>query len=204
MSARSKGGLGACPQLSAALAVVALAGCTTSVGGISGPAPVAPTSAGLPARTKELSLRGVDPCKLLTAQQLDQLKENGTPRPVARDTQRDGPTCAFDVDAAPPTYTYYLETITNADIDDWLTGSHRKPSMITQPVEVPGFPALINYPPVEGGVQDCETLVGVADGQTLRAQMAPDDSSFSQQQLCEKSTNFAELAVQTLSAAGGK
>jgi hypothetical protein len=159
-----------------------------------------PAAADLPTRTRDFSLQGVNPCTLLTPQQLDGLRENGAPRPVAQDSQRDGPTCAFDVDAAPPTYTYYLETITTADLEDWIDGGHTKASMVTEPVEVPGFPALMDYAPSDGGIMDCETLVGVASGQTLRAQVAPDDNSFNQQQLCDMSTNLAKLAVQTLAA----
>lgn len=179
------------------LAMITLGGCTANVGGVAAPAFSTSAAPALPARAKELSLRGVDPCTLLTAAQLNQLKENGTPRPLAKDVQRDGPTCAFDVDAASPTYTYYLETITTADVADWLTGAHHKRSMTQQLVDVPGFPALVNFAPGDG-VEDCETLVGVADGQTLRAEMAPDDGSFTQQQLCDMSTTVAKMAVETL------
>lgn len=142
-------------------------------------------------------MRDKDPCALLTAGQLDQLKENGAPRPLAKDVQREGPTCAFDVDATQPTYTYYVELITTADVQDWLTGGHHKKSMTQQQTDVPGFPALVNFAPSEG-IQDCETLVGVAYGQTLRVQMAPDANSFPQQTLCEMSTTVAKMAVETL------
>lgn len=179
------------------LAMVTLAGCTSTVSGVAAPTTSPSESNGPAPRTKDLPLAGVDPCKLLTDAQLDQLKENGLPRLVDRASWRDGPTCAFDVDAAQPSYVYYLETITTYGIEDWLSGKHHKTSMTQQPVDVPGFPALVNYAPSEG-VQDCETLVGVADGQTLRAQMAPDDSSFTQQQLCDMSTTVAKMAVETL------
>jgi hypothetical protein len=199
-----------------ALAVITLSACAAGESGTDDPPapnpaanpasnpasnPSSPAaSADLPTRTRDLSLQGVNPCTLLTTQQLDGLHENGAPRPVAQDSQRDGPTCAFDVDAAPPTYTYYLETVTTADLEDWINGGHTKASMVTEPVVVPGFPALMDYAPSDGGIMDCETLVGVANGQTLRAQVAPDDNSFGQQQLCDMSTNLAKLAVQTLAA----
>ncbi|KAA9161073.1 DUF3558 domain-containing protein [Amycolatopsis acidicola] len=176
------------------LAMITLGGCTTSVAGVADPPSSASAVPRLAARTKDLSLQGVDPCTLLTAPQLTELKENGAPRQAP---QRDGPTCAFDVDATAPSYTYYLETVTTADIEDWLSGGHHKTSMTQQPVSVPGFPALVNFAP-SNGIQDCEALVGVAPGQTLRAETAPDDSSFSQQQLCDMATNVAKMAVQTL------
>jgi uncharacterized protein DUF3558 len=190
------------PATLVGVAVVALTGCTTTVTGVSDlpAAPSMPSSASPAPRAKDVSLQGVNPCELLTSQQLDQLKENGAPRPLPQDSQREGPTCAFDVDAAPPTYTYYLEAVTDADIEDWIDGAHRKAAMVQRPAQVPGFPALVEYVPVQGGVQDCETLVGVAGGQTLRAQVAPDDGSFGQEQLCDMSTNLAGLAVRTLLA----
>ena len=180
------------------LAMVTLGGCSSSTPGVATPGSAAAgPGTGLPVRTTDLSLRDVDPCALLTPAQLDRLNENGAPRLVARESWRDGPTCAFDVDAASPTYTYYLETITTYDIEDWRSGAHHKTSMTQQPAEVPGFPALVNFAPSEG-IQDCETLVGVGHGQTLRAEMAPDDTSFTQRQLCDMSTTVAKMAVETL------
>lgn len=194
----------AVPAGSSAAGIVAvlvlLTGCSTDVSGAPGPLQPAAPRTSLPTRTKDISLRDTDPCRLITPGQLDELKENGAPRPVAQDNRRDGPTCAFDVDAAPPTYTYYLETITDADLEDWISGGHRKNGMIQQPVEVPGYPALARHAPDAGGVLDCETLVGVADGQTLRAEVAPDDRSMGQDQLCAMSTNLAKMALRTLGA----
>jgi hypothetical protein len=104
------------------------------------------------------------------------------------------------VDAAPPHYAYYLETITNADLQDWLSGRHAKSSMTKELVDVPGFPAIRNYRASENP-QDCETLVGVAWGQTLRAQLAPvTQGAFDQRRLCEMSTQVATMALQTLRA----
>ncbi|MTD57700.1 DUF3558 domain-containing protein [Amycolatopsis sp. RM579] len=179
------------------LATITLGGCTTSIDGVSAPVSATAPTLRLPVRAKELSLQGTDPCALLTPAQLDQLKENGAPRRLPIDLERDGPTCAFDVDAAAPTYTYYLETVLTADVGEWLTGAHHKTSMTQQPVEVPGFPALVNFAP-SAGIQDCETLVGVADGETLRAEMAADDKSFTQPQLCDMATTVAKMAVETL------
>ncbi|HVV09643.1 DUF3558 domain-containing protein [Amycolatopsis sp.] len=176
------------------LAMLTLGGCTSSVSGVAAPPSSTSAVPELVARSKDLSLQGIDPCRLLTAAQLTELKENGAPRQAP---PRDGPTCAFDVDATAPSYTYYLETITTADVVDWLSGARHKTSMTQQPVSVPGFPALVNFAP-SNGIQDCEALVGVAPGQTLRAETAPDDSSFSQEQLCDMATNVAKMAVETL------
>ncbi|GAB3586079.1 DUF3558 domain-containing protein [Amycolatopsis endophytica] len=177
-------------------AVLLVSGCTSTVSGLAGPGTRPSQAPELPARARELAVTGIDPCALLTPAQLDALQENGAPRLVDEDSTRDGPTCAFDVDATRPTYTYYLEVV-DVGIEDWISGDHRETGMIQRPADVPGFPALVNYAPSDG-IQDCETLVGVAAGRTLRAQMAPDDRSFDQRQLCDMATNVAKLAVQTL------
>jgi hypothetical protein len=176
--------------------MVTIGGCTSTVSGVAD-TPTATATPQAPSRTNELSLRDKDPCTLLTPAQLDELKENGAPRRLGQDIQRDGPTCAFDVDATQPSYTYYLELVTTADLRDWLSGSHHKKSMTQQQIDVAGFPALNNFAHSEG-IQGCETLVGVADGQTLRAEMAPDDKSFPQETLCDMSTTVAKMAVETL------
>ncbi|WP_246257164.1 DUF3558 domain-containing protein [Amycolatopsis anabasis] len=195
------------PKAAAAgvLAVAVLSGCgVAQQSGRAAPDPAAETKQtgelALAQRTKELTLHGVDPCRLLTDAQLDELKENGLPELVDAKDQRDGPTCAFRVDAKAPHYTYYLETITTADLQDWLTGKHKKSSMTKEPVNLPGFPALKNYRAGERP-QDCETLVGVAPGQTLRAQMAPTtEGAFDQRQMCDMATQVASMALQTLEA----
>ncbi|WP_246127665.1 DUF3558 domain-containing protein [Amycolatopsis rhizosphaerae] len=182
------------------LAMITLGGCTSTNDPApdgSVPSPRGSGDPGLPPRAREVSVRGVDPCSLLTTEQLNRLKENGIPRLLPEDTRRDGPTCAFDVDATTPSYTYYLEVIATADLRDWTEGGHFKASATREPVNVPGFPALIHYAPSRG-VPDCETLVGVAEGQTLRAETAPDGNTFTRQQLCDMSTTVAKMAVETL------
>jgi hypothetical protein len=157
-------------------------------------------AAALPRRPNELSLHGADPCSLLTETQLDQLKVNSEPRRAAASS--DGPSCSFDVDETQPYYSYGITAVTNADLGAWLTGVRRKNSMTTEPAPVGGFPALENYR-AGGDPSDCETLVGVADGQTLVVQAFPvTGGAFSQQQLCGMSQQAADLALQTLKQIG--
>lgn len=148
-------------------------------------------------RPAELSLAGVDPCSLFTDPQLDRLKVNSRPR--LAEHGRDGRTCALDVDLTAPYYSYYVETITDADLREWTGGEHAKSSVTTtEPIEVAGFPAVTKHAD-SSAPSDCETYVGVADGQTLRVQIvptAPDD--FTQVELCDMATQAAELAMQTM------
>lgn len=183
---------------------LALAGCTTDTGGQGFPNEPALASvtqgakvSALPQRPSELKLVGVDPCALLAQAQLDQLKINSKPRAAAEPI--DGPTCVFDADAVEPFHTYYVRTVT-ADVEEWITGKRRKNSMTTEPKTVGGFPAVTNYRDA-GTPSDCETLVGVAQGQTLAARaITVTAAAFTQPALCEMSARAAEMALQTLKA----
>ncbi|WET79419.1 DUF3558 domain-containing protein [Amycolatopsis sp. QT-25] len=190
--------------VSGGVLTLALAGCTTDTGGQAFPDEPALASAtrgakasALPPRPAELSLQGVDPCALLTDPQLDQLKINSKPRAAAEPI--DGPTCVFDSDAAQPFHGYYVRTVT-ADVEEWFTGKRRKNSMTTEPTAVGGFPAIENHR--DGGTPgDCETLVGVARGQTLAVRaVAITAGGFTMPQLCEMSARAADSALQTLKA----
>ncbi len=190
--------------VSGGVLTLVLAGCATDTGGQAFPNEPALASAtqgakasALPARPAELSLQGVDPCALVTTPQLDQLKINSKPRAAAEPI--DGPTCVFDADAAEPFHTYYVRTVT-ADVEEWFTGKRRKNSMTTEPKAVGGFPAVTSYRDA-GKPGDCETLVGVARGQTLAVRaVTVTAGAFTMPQLCEMSAQAADLALQTLKA----
>ncbi|PRX47483.1 uncharacterized protein DUF3558 [Prauserella shujinwangii] len=180
-----------------ACAALLLTACTAVQHGRAGADPAAsPAPAGLPERPHELSLAGTDPCSLFTAAQLDELGVSGEPRRAAE--QRDGPTCALEVDRTEPYHSYYVEVITTADVRAWLDGDRANTGLTTEPTEVEGFPALTRYAP-SAPPSDCETFVGVAEGQTLRTQLYPvTPDAFGQRQLCDLSTKAATLAVRTL------
>lgn len=181
-----------------ACAALLLSACTATDPGQAGAGPVTPARAPeLPPRPHELSLRGVDPCSLLTEAQLDELEVNSEPRRASE--QRDGPTCSLDVDRTKPYYSYYVETITTAGVRSRLGGA-RADNTTTQAGQVTGFPALTRYAP-GSPPSDCETLVDVADGQTLRVQLYPvTQDAFDQNQLCEMAERAAALALRTLKA----
>ncbi|MBK1784779.1 DUF3558 domain-containing protein [Prauserella cavernicola] len=182
----------------AVLAALALAGCSTPQDGEASAAGGATPEEPSPQRPAELSLDGVDPCSLFTGAQLDELKVNSEPR--SSQEGRDGPTCSLDVDRTAPYYSFYVETITGADVADWVDGDRANSSTITQETEIEGFPALVHH--ADGSSpSDCESLVGVAQGQTLRTQLYPTDpGEFTQEQMCDLAAQAATLAVQTLQA----
>ncbi|WP_410656178.1 DUF3558 domain-containing protein [Amycolatopsis sp. lyj-112] len=186
------------------LALAGCAGCTSGTGGQAFPNEPGLASvtqgakaSALPDRPAELTLRGVDPCTLITAPQLDQLKINSQPRKAAEEI--DGPTCVLDSDAAEPFHAYHVRAV-SADVEEWFTGKRRKNSMTTEPKAVGGFPAITSYRG-SGTPADCETLIGVGKGQTLVAQaFTVTPGAFTMPQLCEMSARAAEMALQTLKA----
>lgn len=200
----SIGRSGAAGAAGGVLITLALTGCTTTEAGQAYVAPTATSAAsqsalaaGLPQRPSELPFKGIDPCALLTDAQLDQLKVTSKPRQAP---DSDGPSCSFDVNLTKPYYSYGVKTVITADLEAWLTGDRRKSSMTIEPVVVDDYPALKNFR-AGGDPSDCETLVGVAKGQTLVLQVFEVTAgAFSQQQLCDLSTQAATLALRTLKA----
>ncbi|WP_410638300.1 DUF3558 domain-containing protein [Amycolatopsis sp. lyj-346] len=185
------------------LATAALAGCSAGTEGTPYPVETAATAASqsakaaqLPQRPADLTLQGVDLCEIFPQVQLDALKVTSVPRMAP---EQDGPTCVFDADGAEPVHSYHVRSVP-ADLDQWITGARKKNSMTTEPKTIGGHPALTNYR-AAGDPADCETLVGVAKGQTLAVQtFAITRGRLTQPQLCDMSAHAADLALQTLKA----
>ncbi|MDT7801943.1 MAG: hypothetical protein QOI78_5376 [Actinomycetota bacterium] len=183
------------------LATAALAGCSAGTEGTPYPVETAATAASqsakaaqLPPRPAELTLQNVDLCGVLPQVQLDALKITSVPREAP---EPDGPVCVFDADGAEPMHSYHVGAVA-ADLDQWITGARKKNSMTTVPQNIGGYPALTNYRGA-GEPADCETLVGVARGQTLTVQtFAITRGKLTQPQLCEMSVHAADLALQSL------
>lgn len=185
------------------LATAALAGCSAGTEGTPYPVETAATAASqsakaaqLPQRPADLSLQGVTLCEIFAQVQLDELKITSVPRQAP---EQDGPTCVFDADGAEPVHAYHVRAVP-ADLEQWITGNRKKSSMTTEPKTIGGYPALTNYR-AAGDPADCETLVGVAKGQTLAVQtFAITRGKLTQPQLCDMSAHAADLALQSLKA----
>jgi hypothetical protein len=185
------------------LATAALAGCSVGTEGTPYPVETAATAASqsakaaqLPQRPADLTLQGVDLCEVFPQVQLDALKITSVPRAAP---EQDGPTCVYDADGAEPFLSYHVRAVP-ADLDQWITGARRKNSMTTEPKTIGGYPALTNFR-AAGEPADCETLVGVARGQTLAVQtFAITRGKLTQPQLCDLSVHAADLALQSLPA----
>lgn len=182
----------------AALLLMAVSACTS--GGETGKAnpdssatSTSQSADKLPNRPAELKLNNVDPCKLLTAAQMDQIKIaeadpeqskviDGTPMPG----------CFYSNNL---TYSYIAVAATNKGVGYWLGGGG---NVTAEVVDVAGYGAAeIKFIGVEN--VDCAVAVDVAEGQQLLMSYKPDSAvKETQQQLCDKAKKAAGLALETL------
>lgn len=186
------------------LSAVALTGCTETEpgqavppagGGQAASGPQAP-SAAIPPRPREIKLDGVDPCKLYSQAQLDQIKvKRQRNKTQDGDAFKGSPQCLMDGVDGPASFDYEVWAITSEGFEPWLSGKRNVQARL---VSVDGFPAADYHIRGSGGAFDCATAVGVANGQQLMVVFRPTRNAFSQDQMCQKSEEAATLAMQTL------
>lgn len=181
--------------------LVASAACTSNgIGGTPGPTSGgSPTSgsskpnADVPTRPSALKVNGIDPCKLLTAPQMTEIKvAEAVPDQVEVSDLGKQPGCFFENGLK---YTYTVVGLTNRDIRSWLNGGGNTTSKL---VDVSGFGAAqITLTGTEG--VNCAVAVDVSDGQALYVNYSPTtQKGESQDQLCANAKKAATLAVETL------
>jgi hypothetical protein len=186
-----------------ALIALLASGCDGGEPGASASEPttsgVATPTVAVPPRPREVGIDGVDPCKLLTGEQLRELKVARQPRPTTAENQAPeliGPECVFSVTDAGKFYDYSVQVLNTEGIEAWLTG---KRLVNAELVSVGGFPAVDFYHRGNNPINfSCYTSVGVADGQQLLITMQPTSQGFGQEQMCAMSERAAGLALQTL------
>ncbi|WP_086830144.1 DUF3558 domain-containing protein, partial [Allokutzneria sp. NRRL B-24872] len=153
----------------------------------------------LPPRPKDLPIKGVDPCTLLSAEQLAQLSYRSEGRPVG--DQRPGEEqCSFSQPLAAPARSGSLVTlVTNEDATEHLKPERRSGTTTTDETKVAGFPSvkITKKLPLE----NCQIVVDVTDGQYLDVLATPlvgrgtDTETY-----CREAQRVAEFAIQTLLA----
>ena len=203
--------------LSASLAVLALGGVAACTIGETGspvpqgerrtddPPPVSSTTAPpptveIPPRPADLRLDAVDPCALLTADQLKQLKVDRTRSTTSKsEVFPDAKQCVLNVSAQEPFHDYNISAVTTEGIGPWLTG---KRNVEAELVSVGGYGAAQYFIPGDGpNSVDCTTTIDVAPGQQLMVSAdAVSPLTFTQEQLCQMSQEAAGLALATLRA----
>ncbi|WP_173124951.1 DUF3558 domain-containing protein [Kibdelosporangium persicum] len=191
----------------AAVAGLVLTGCTeTDPGEAVPPAPTTPTggasggggqpTVAVPPRPRDISLDGVDPCKLFSPAQLQQIKVSRQKNDVqTEEVFKGAPVCAMDGADGQAYFDYEAWLVTTEGIDPWLSGKRNVDAKL---VSIDGFPAASIK--VRGTTSfTCQTAVGVADNQQLMVQFRPTTrGAFTQEQMCQKSEQAATLAMQTL------
>jgi hypothetical protein len=198
-------------KLLLALAVLALAaGCTGPQAGTpraqtSAPSSTAPTTAGSSvARPRSLDLNGVDPCTLLTEQQLVAFEIDETVRPgTARQPSVLAGSPGCTANSAKQQHGFLILTSTTMGLAQFLSKTESKPSR--KNVSVAGFPAVEEEGRTSApdrGSGECYVNVDVADGQLLEVQFsqiaASQDKRLPIETLCAKARQVAEAALTTL------
>jgi hypothetical protein len=180
------------------LVALSVAACTTS-GEKGSPTTASSTSSSsgsntgnaLPPRPAELKLDGVDPCKLLTADQMRQIKVASTkPEQPKLVDKKPSPSCFYKngVD-----YTYTVGAVTHGGVSYWLRNGGTVESKL---VDVSGYGAAeVKFAGTSD--VDCAIAVDVADGQQLFVSYSPIDDE-PQEQMCSKAKDAAALALVTL------
>jgi hypothetical protein len=163
---------------------------TTKSSGPSGSAPSA-----IPPRPRDITLEGVDPCKLFTKAQLDQIMVTRQRNQVQQaEVFKGSPFCAMDGGDGQVFWDYAAWLVTTEGIEPWLDGKRNVDAKL---VSIAGFPAA-SYKIRGTTTFNCWTAIGVANGQQMAVEFRPSRNTFTQEQMCEKSQQAATLAVQTL------
>jgi hypothetical protein len=154
----------------------------------------APTSASLPPRPREFKLDGIDPCKLLTTDQMQQL---AVVKAIRNDSNlfKAGPTPTCDYLNSDTGIGYGVTLGTSKGLDYWLTGSG---NVDVKPIQVSSYGAVELK--LTGTLAfDCAVAVDVAQGQQLYVDFIPTTTiKPSQDVMCGNAAKGAGLALATL------
>lgn len=182
--------------LLAALILISVAACTgTGEKGQASPETTPPTSQSqgkLPKRPAELKVDNVDPCKLLTAQQMDEVRiAKSSPEQSKVIDGAPLPSCYYQNSTK---YAYIVVPATNKGVEYWGAGGN----VTADPTEVAGYGAIeVKFIGVDAF--DCAVSIDVAEGQQLFVSYHPDrDDKETQEQMCDKAKKVAGLALATL------
>ncbi|GGP80638.1 DUF3558 domain-containing protein [Saccharothrix coeruleofusca] len=190
--------------ISRSLGLVALVGalslaCTSQEPGNPGPADTgaAPskTSSTAPVestRPKEIKLDGIDPCKVLTTDQMKQLSVVQADRNDSDlvDTG-DVPVCDYSTNGS-PRFSYGVGLVTAKGIEYWRGSGN----VDVRRTDVGDYNAVELT--LSGTENSCAVSVDVAEGQQLYVDYRPIGQKPSQEQMCQNAKKAAEFALVTL------
>ncbi|GAA2666795.1 DUF3558 domain-containing protein [Actinosynnema sp. NPDC000082] len=160
------------------------------------PANSAPTSTqAVSNRPQEFKLDGLDPCKSLTPEQLNQLgMKPGEPGDPEMGRYKDVANCGYlSVEGAKPAAGYVVAFITADGYRSWNGGGN----LDVTPISVVGYDGLSMK--LKGDrPHSCTVVVDVADEQHLYVNYLPIVDKGTQELLCQKATTAAEMVLATL------
>jgi hypothetical protein len=183
-------------------AVGVVAGCSTSIAGTPSPEPGAtaasPAANGLTPspRPRELRLDGIDSCAPLTPARLEEFGLDRTVPSAPTIAPPEGNICAaggYDTKFREATIAF----LTNPGIE-WITTLRPGPHDGLEPVQVAGFPGIIE--PQDEEPTSCVVDVDVATGQFINVSYADADRppTLSRAEICRGATSLAEEVVRFL------
>lgn len=149
----------------------------------------------IPPPPRELSLDGLDPCTLFTEPQRAQLNVDDVRQGTGSGNIYEGmKECALDREKSEPFYGYSVMAVTNVDVSFWINKPHNADVEL---ISIAGYPAArFKTKGTEGA--DCAIALGVAKNQHLHVEFHPLSEDLQQDQLCQRSEQAAEMAIQTL------
>ncbi|GAA3880972.1 hypothetical protein GCM10022243_52000 [Saccharothrix violaceirubra] len=179
-------------------AVAALtAACTTEQPGkgmAASPTSAAPktTTTEKKPRPEEIKLDGIDPCQVLTDEQMKQLSVSRRTR-MNQDLVKDGsedPVCNYGNNSS-PRIIYGVGLVIGSGIDHW-TGNG---NVDVKPTTVGGYSAVTLT--FKGAPVDCALAIDIAGGQQFYFDYEPGQAA-AQDVMCQNAVKGAELALATL------
>jgi hypothetical protein len=149
----------------------------------------------IPAPPQELSLDGLDPCTLFTEPQRAELGVDNVREGVGSGTIYEGmKECALDKENAEPFYGYDVVAVTNVDVSFWINEPRNADVEL---ISVAGYPAA-KFKTKGTEDSDCAIALGVAKNQHLHVEFHPLSEDLQQDEICQRSEQAAEMAIQTL------
>lgn len=148
----------------------------------------------LPPRPRELSVADLDPCTLFTDAQRGELMVDSVNTDVAEGNEifEGMQQCMLSRERSEPYLSYNVVAMTTTDVSFWFENNSS-----TEVFDVGGFPA-VDFHLLGGEDKDCAVAVGVAEGQQLHFSMFAISEDLTGDELCQRNTQVAEMAVATL------
>jgi hypothetical protein len=174
--------------VAALLTGLALVGCST---GSTTDNP-APTAAPGPGRPTVVLMNGIDPCAVLTDDEVRGLGIEKARKHLTEASADNGnaPQCVWNVTGFGPSAGIYVQGVTYRSVDDVLSDT----SAPTTVIDVQGFRAVERDNSLSEKNRSCQVFVDVADGQAFQVAYQTGDTG-GLSQTCQRAEQAAEFGM---------